>query len=107
MLIQRGPVLPTTPEQKRHTLRPNAPRQGAKKLSFKDKHALESLPKDIAKLQAAITVLQRKLSDPNLYRRDPANFAKTTAALNQAQAELASNEERWLELEMLREAMET
>jgi ABC transport system ATP-binding/permease protein len=50
--------------------------------------------------------LQDKLADPALYSRDPASFAKTTEALGAAQTELAQAEEKWLELEILREEIE-
>ena len=50
--------------------------------------------------------LQAELNDPDLYRRDPAKFEKTSTALSAKSAELEAAEERWLELEMLREAAE-
>jgi ATP-binding cassette subfamily F protein uup len=81
-----------------------APAQSAKrKLSFNEKHALETLPKEIAALQARLRALQLKLDDPALYGRDPKAFAETTQALAEASSRLAAAEERWLELEILRE----
>ena len=50
--------------------------------------------------------LQQRLDDPGLYARDAKAFAETSAALAAAQAELAAAEERWLELEILREEIE-
>ena len=50
-----------------------------------------------------IADLKRRLDNPTLYTRDPAGFAKITDAIAAAQAELNAAEERWLELEMLRE----
>jgi ATP-binding cassette subfamily F protein uup len=50
--------------------------------------------------------LQTKLDDPSLYARDPKAFADTSAKLAAAQNELATSEEKWLELEMLREEIE-
>ena len=38
--------------------------------------------------------------------KDPARFQKESAALEKAQSELAASEERWLELEIMREGME-
>jgi ATP-binding cassette subfamily F protein uup len=58
------------------------------------------------KLQADIARFQAILADPDLYRRDPARFQKATDALTRTSAELAGAEERWLELEMLREELE-
>ena len=80
-----------------------APRR---KLSFKDKHALETLPGQMEGLQAEIARHQAVLADSALYTRDPARFTKTTEALAKAEAALAEAEERWLTLEMLRETLE-
>ena len=51
--------------------------------------------------------LQQRLDDPGLYARDPKAFADVSAALAATRSrELAAAEERWLELEMLREEIE-
>ena len=76
-----------------------------KRLSFKDKHALEALPGKIAGLQADIARLQRMLEDPNLYAKNPQKFQKTTQDLATAEAALAAAEEQWLTLEMMREEL--
>ncbi len=75
-------------------------------MTFKDRHALETLPARIAMLQADVAKLTSALEDPDLYTRDPARFATTTASLEAARGALASAEEQWLELEMLREELE-
>ncbi len=75
----------------------------ARKLSFKDKHALERLPGEIATLEAEIRRLREVLGDGALYGREPARFARSTEALVAAEAALAAAEERWLELELLRD----
>ena len=77
-----------------------------RKLSFKDKHALEALPKEIEKLDRRVRALHRALADPSLYARDPNAFAVASAELSTAQAARDTAEERWLELEMLREELE-
>jgi len=74
-----------------------------RRLSFNEKHALETLPKTMDKLQSDIAKLQQKLDDPTLYTRDRTAFETTSAALTKAQADLDTAEEKWLELEMLRE----
>ncbi|MEQ8166374.1 MAG: ABC transporter ATP-binding protein, partial [Alphaproteobacteria bacterium] len=79
---------------------------GRKKLTFKDKHALETLPKRIAELEKSIAALQGELADPAFFPRDPDEFNKTAAALERAAADLATAEEDWLALEMKREAIE-
>jgi len=75
-------------------------------LSFKDRDLLGKLPGQIDRLHKDIAKLSAELSDPALYQRDPAKFEKTSAALSAKSAELAAAEERWLELEMLREEAE-
>lgn len=77
-----------------------------KKLSFKDKHALETLPARIAELEKTVAELATRLSDETLYARDPDGFARVSAKLAEVQGELSAAEERWLELEMLREELE-
>jgi ABC transport system ATP-binding/permease protein len=77
-----------------------------RKLSFKDKHALEVLPGKIAVLEAKIARLQTVMSDPTLFARDRVMFDRTSRALAGAQAELVAAEERWLELELLRSEVE-
>src|SRR5690606_33414973 len=88
-----------------HSAKP-APTPGKRRLSFNEKHALETLPKSIEKLQAEIAKQQRRLDDPDLYARDRIAFDQASAALAKAQAELQQAEDRWLELEMLREEIE-
>ena len=78
----------------------------AKKLSYKQKYALETLPKEIAAIEAKAATLEQKMADPNLYARDPNGFAKIAAELDALREQLASMEEEWLELEMLREEIE-
>ena len=50
--------------------------------------------------------LQGKLSDPELYNRDRKAFMAASEALAAAQSRLTAAEERWLELELMREAIE-
>jgi ABC transport system ATP-binding/permease protein len=113
MLAQRGADL------KRETLKPAAevedkrePKTAAaaaapkRRLSFNEKHALEKLPTTIAKLQAEIARHQRLLDDPDLYRKDRKKFDAASAAAAAAQDELAAAEDKWLELEVLREEIE-
>jgi ABC transport system ATP-binding/permease protein len=82
------------------------PKPGKRRLSFHEKHALETLPRRIAELQGRIGELQRRLDDPDLYARDRAAFAEVSDALAAAQHELAAAEDDWLKLEILREEIE-
>jgi ATP-binding cassette subfamily F protein uup len=76
------------------------------RLSFKDKHALETLPARIAALEAEIAKLSKTIADPGLYARDRGGFDQASAALAKAQADLAGAEDEWLRLEELREQVE-
>ena len=77
-----------------------------RRLSFNEKHALETLPKTIAKLQAEIEKHRLALDDPDLYGRDRGTFDRASAAMTKAQEELQAAEDKWLELEVLREEIE-
>ncbi|PWS34064.1 elongation factor 3 [Falsiroseomonas bella] len=76
------------------------------KISFKDRHALETLPARIAQLEREIAALQAQLADPGLYARDAAGFAARSSLLGKKQAEREAAEEEWLRLELLREELE-
>lgn len=76
------------------------------KLSFKQKFALENLPKEMAKAEATIAEREQKMSDPTLFTRDPAAFNKLAGELEALRNSLTRMEEEWLELEMLREELE-
>ena len=112
MLAQRGADLRRdqpaseaktgTPKAAKSSNGAAAPKQ---KMSFKHKHALETLPKTIATLQAKADDLQGKLADPKFYQRDRGGFEKVTSDLGETQRKLAAAEEQWLELEMMREEM--
>jgi len=80
-------------------------RPAKRRLTFTDQHALETLPKTIAKLQTEIDALQVKLADSEFYARDRAAFEKVTAALGELQLKITKAEEQWLKLEILREEL--
>lgn len=85
-----------------------APAAAAKrKLGFNEQHALKTLPARMDELHKTIARLQKALDDPGLYARDRAEFDQVSAALADAQTELATSEEKWLELEILREEIES
>src|SRR3954467_13303784 len=83
-----------------------APLPPKTRLSFKDKHALETLPARIAALEAEIAKLSKTIADPNLYTRDRPAFAQAPAARATAQAALTQAEDEWLRVEELREQVE-
>ena len=80
--------------------------QAQRKLSFKEKHALETLPATMKKLENEIGTLEAKLADASLFSRDPKAFDQAASRMTAARDELAKAEEQWLELEMKREMLE-
>ena len=107
MLAQRGPVRSAsaaTPGKPKPS--PQPAKAASRKMTFKDKHALETLPQRIAGLEADIAKWNTVLADGTLYTRQPAKFAEATGSLEAAQTALAAAEEQWLALEMLREELE-
>jgi ATP-binding cassette subfamily F protein uup len=76
------------------------------KLGYKEQRELDGLPAAIAALEAEIGTLREVFSDPDLYAKDPEKFSRTSDRLSSASAELEAAEERWLELEARREALE-
>ncbi|MFA7416296.1 MAG: ABC-F family ATP-binding cassette domain-containing protein [Rhizobium sp.] len=76
------------------------------KLSYKQKFALENLPKEMEKTEKEITAREANMADPNLFTKDPQTFNKLAAETEKLRADLTRMEEEWLELEMLREELE-
>ena len=76
-----------------------------RKLSFKEKHALDTLSATLASLEREIAGLSARLADPRLFTSDPKAFKSTSERLAAAQTELAAAEEQWLELELLKEEL--
>lgn len=76
------------------------------KLSYKQKFALENIPKEMEKAEAEIALREKKMADPNLFTKAPASFNKLAAEMEKLREKLTSMEEEWLELEMLREEIE-
>jgi ATP-binding cassette subfamily F protein uup len=113
MIAQRGggPLSPDAPVKPGKPIPPAAKEKpvgssdpkAKRRLSFNEKHALETLPAKMTGLEKEIGDLQNRLADPALYAKDAQAFEKASAALAHAQNELAQAENRWLELELLRE----
>ena len=113
MLVQRGadlarkaPKTANTTSEKSSRPAPSPAFAPKRKLSFHEKHALETLPAQISALQANIVKLQVRLDDPMLYARNRDEFTRTSGLLAKAHADLAAAEEKWLELEILREEID-
>jgi ATP-binding cassette subfamily F protein uup len=108
MLAQRGHDLSReAAKQAAKAAKPATEKKAAperkRRLSFNEKYALDTLPATMSALQTRIQGLQQRLDDPALYARDRKAFEQISADLVAAQTELMAAEEKWLELEILRE----
>ncbi|MCX8952677.1 ATP-binding cassette domain-containing protein [Ruegeria sp. NA] len=99
-IAQRGDVIQKSVEKakasKPKIRQEEKPKSG---LSFSEKHRLEKLPAEIARLEAEIAKLEELMSDPGLFTREPVKFQKATEALVERQEKLSAAEEEWLTLE--------
>jgi ATP-binding cassette subfamily F protein uup len=88
---------------------PPAPRKvmlpASRRLDAKLQRELDRLPAKMEQVQASIVGLEQRLADSSLYTRDPDGFVAATAELESLRAALRELEERWLELETLRESV--
>ncbi len=78
----------------------------SQKLSFNQKHALETLPGRMEAQEEKLKTIRSALEDKDLFAKDPDGFQKKAQELEAAQAELAQMEEDWLAAEMMREELE-
>jgi ATP-binding cassette subfamily F protein uup len=88
--VPRGHLKSNAVEEQKH-----------QKITFKDKYALENLPKEIENLQADIEALSKDLADPDFYARDPKAFNKAAKKLERKKREKEEKEFQLLELEEL------
>ena len=108
MCAQRGETPqeePASTERQKRKPKPKPKREhaGPAKLSFKQQHALETLPKEIERLEFEINKLKQALSKPGVYEDDPKKFNAWARELEKRETLVAQKEEQWLELELLRE----
>ena len=83
------------------------PAKAKGKLSFKQKFALENLPKEMEKTQEEIAKREQRMADPQLFAKDQVTFNKLAQEMEKLREKLETMEEEWLELEMLREELES
>tara|TARA_B100001027_G_scaffold167967_1_gene119719 strand:- start:52 stop:1125 length:1074 start_codon:yes stop_codon:yes gene_type:complete len=69
------------------------------KLTFKLEFELKNLPSKIKSIEEQINLFNKKLSDPNFYKKDTDSFIEMTKKLELAKEDLEYYETRWLELE--------
>ncbi len=99
-IAQRGDVFEKKVEKTKSS-KPKIKQEAQPKsgLSFSEKHRLEKLPSEIARLEVEIGKLEELMSDPELFTREPVKFQKATEALVERQEKLSAAEEEWLTLE--------
>ncbi len=83
---------------------PSTTRSG-RKLSFKYEHTQETAARNIECLHRLIHALEQQLADPSLYQNNPESFANASKELERAIYDKALAEEKWLEIEMMRESI--
>ncbi len=111
MLAQRGAPISTPAREAPRRAAQSPPKRErtqnpARRLSFNERHALTKLPGEIERLRAERSKLQALLADPLLYANDRKRFDEASVVFTTIETELAEAEERWLELEILREKVE-
>ncbi|WP_299359951.1 ATP-binding cassette domain-containing protein [uncultured Paracoccus sp.] len=94
----RSPVTAPTPPRSADAERSRRAVAKPQRLSFTERHRLDSLPDEITRLEAEIARLGEFLSDPDLFATAPAKFEKASAALADRQHALSAAEEEWLSL---------
>jgi ATP-binding cassette subfamily F protein uup len=82
------------------------PRNKSGRMSFKEKHALEVLPKKIESLKMQISSAQNKMADQNFYKNEIREIEKVAIVLSNNEKKLLELEGQWLELELKREELE-
>ncbi len=79
----------------------------ANKLSYMDQRELDALPAEIESLETRIAEMQQAIADPDFYSQDPGEVQLQLKALSDAEAQLEARVERWSELEMLKESLQS
>jgi len=72
-----------------------------RKLSFKERRELETLPAAIENCETEIAVLHRQMAEPKFYQQPGAQIAAAQSRLKQLEEQLAVAYQRWEELEPL------
>jgi ATP-binding cassette subfamily F protein uup len=72
-----------------------------RKLTFKERKELESLPEFIAKYESQIAALHGEMAEPQFYQQSGSRIAAEQARLTELEGQLAAAYHRWEELEQL------
>ena len=79
-------------------------KKNEKKLfSYKLKDELNKLPAKIKQMENELSILNEKMSDPNLYNDNPKEFDEISRKIVTLEQQLEQSEMRWLELEEMKE----
>ena len=76
------------------------------RLTYKDVHALETLPKEIEALSEAISTAEAKLADMDFFNKEPEKYQALATKLDKDKALRDAKEDQWLTIEMKREEIE-
>ena len=77
-----------------------------RKLSFKERHELDSLPEQIEILENEQSSIQSRLGDPSLYQNQGEEVPALNARLTEIEDVLSTLYARWEELETIRSEQE-
>ncbi len=84
----------------------NTPKKTVK-LSYNQQRLLEVLPAEIEQLEKDIVLIETELSNPSLYTENPQKFDLLSKELENKQAAKERKENQWLELQIIKEELET
>lgn len=82
-------------------IRKSSPVKAGRKLSYKEKRELETLPAAIEAQEVELEEVQTRLADPGLYKSDPDSVAGLSARLSELEGSLEAAYARWDELEAI------
>jgi ATP-binding cassette subfamily F protein uup len=85
----------------RPSSRPGGADSSKRRLSFKERQELESLPATIERCEAEIDALHQQMAQPQFYQQPGSRIAEEQARLEQLETQLAAAYHRWEELEQL------
>ncbi len=93
------PARPAEPERKPAVKRVRPPRP--RKMTFREKAELETLPEQIEALEAEQALLYKSLSDPQFYQEPGETLAAARSRLTEIESRLQSAYRRWEELDAI------
>ena len=95
-----------TATRKRSKTADKPAKKRSNRLTFKDKHALDTLPDEIDAITAEIATLEAQLADQALFASNPDKFTANAAHLAQLQSDKEAKELQWLEVAEKAEALD-